>query len=80
MTATVADAADSPPYAKEMAPRKSGTRKEDETEEMEATKKKGANNGEDNSPRSGAKKNLSLKGEGSPRSPSSSAAPKFWQR
>ena len=66
MTATLADAADSPPYAEKMAPSKRGARKGDENEEMEATKKKGANNEEDNSTRSGAKKNLSLMGEGRP--------------
>ena len=43
---------------------------------MAPTKKKGANDGEDNSPRSDAKKNLSLKGEGRPLSPASSSAPK----
>ena len=42
---------------------------------MASTKKKGANSGEDNSPRSGTVKNLYLKGEGRPRSPASSSAP-----
>ena len=42
---------------------------------MAATTKMDANNREDILPRNGATKNLSLKGEGRPRSPASSAAP-----
>ena len=46
---------------------------------MASTKKKGANSGEDNSPYSGAKKNLSLKEGGSPSEPGVLVGAQVWQ-